>query len=339
VTFGSNVAGSSAIITTTSPTTGTIAWTVPPATDVPTLGPNYAVTFYAREDALYPSGTVRDFTTPQTYTITSADLTSVTKTYTVTAIVGAPPANDNFVDAIGLPGKSGIQTGTGNVYATLETGELGTVTYPGGGTSLFSNTVWFKWICPADGNLTLSTLGSRNVGGSEWDGVLGVYTGDSVDALTPLPGTPQDTGYEEIITVPVTAGTTYHIQLAGYENSVAANILLNWTFVGSGGYDAWAAQYAGGGTADEDYNKDGVQNGIAYFMGMNGIATNPGVVGGKVTWPRVGAVSSFEVQVSNNLSNWLPATTGVDTSDPGQVVFTLQPSATPRKFCRLVVTP
>ena len=28
-----------------------------------------------------------------------------------------------------------------------------------------------------------------------------------------------------------------------------------------------------------DYNHDGVQNGIAYFMGKNGLATNPGVLG------------------------------------------------------------
>jgi uncharacterized repeat protein (TIGR02543 family) len=33
------------------------------------------------------------------------------------------------------------------------------------------------------------------------------------------------------MTVPVTAGTTYHIQLAGWNNTVAANILLNWSFV------------------------------------------------------------------------------------------------------------
>lgn len=104
------------------------------------------------------------------------------------------------------------------------------------------------------------------------------------------------------------------------------------------GYDAWAANYAGGGTAGEDYNHDGVQNGVAYFMGMNGLATLPGVVDGKVIWPRVNVVASFEVQVSDNLADWVPATTGVDTSDPAKVVFTL-PTGAARKFCRLVVTP
>ena len=104
------------------------------------------------------------------------------------------------------------------------------------------------------------------------------------------------------------------------------------------GYSTWATLHAGGQTPGEDFNHDGVQNGIAYFMGMNDFATNPGVVNGTVTWPHVGVVSAFEVQVSSNLTDWATATTGVDTSDPSKVVYTL-PTGAPQKFCRLVVTP
>jgi hypothetical protein len=335
-TFGANIAGSSASINTTGPTTGTVVLTVAPATtpeEVAALAPTYTLSAHAAcnnqpNDGVTLPSPVLSTTTSVPYIVIAED--STTKTYAVTVLPGAPP-NDNFADAIALPGNSGTRTGTGTNYGTTETDE------PAINGAL--STVWFKWTCPADGNLTISTLGSRNLVGGEWDAMIGLYTGASVEALTALPGTPRDTGYEEITTVAVTAGTTYFLQAAGYENSVAGNILLTWTFVGTGGYDGWATQYAGGGTAGEDYNNDGVQNGIAYFMGMNGIATNPGVVGGKVTWPHVGEVASFEVQVSDNLTGWEPATTGVDTSDPGQVVFTLQPSATPRKFCRLVVTP
>ena len=105
-------------------------------------------------------------------------------------------------------------------------------------------------------------------------------------------------------------------------------------------YDEWANTYAGGGTPGEDYNHDGVQNGIAYFMGKNGLATNPGVVDGKVTWPHVNGVASFEVQVSGNLRDWTPAEPGdVDTtSSPGNVIYTL-PVGAGKKFCRLVVVP
>ena len=73
-------------------------------------------------------------------------------------------------------------------------------------------------------------------------------------------------------------------------------------------------------------------------MGMDGLATNPGVENGKVTWPHVGVVTSFKVQVSDNLQDWSAATTGVDTSDPTKVVFTL-PTGEPQKFCRLMVVP
>ncbi len=143
------------------------------------------------------------------------------------------PANDNFANAIDLLGTTGTQTGTDNIHATLEVGEPATVTYPDHSTSSFNNSVWFKWTCTADGKFTVSTKGSTNTlpTPGEWDAVLGIYSGSSVNALTPLGASPLDTGLEEAMTVAVTAGTTYHIQLAGYDSAVAANILLNWSFV------------------------------------------------------------------------------------------------------------
>ena len=112
------------------------------------------------------------------------------------------------------------------------------------------------------------------------------------------------------------------------------------------GYSTWATTYAGGQTPGEDFNHDGVQNGIAYFMGMNGLATNPGVVSGKVTWPNGGNIPSsaygtqFVVQTSTDLVNW----TNVLVGDPnlnntsGSVSYTL-PTGDAKEFCRLVVTP
>jgi hypothetical protein len=44
-------------------------------------------------------------------------------------------------------------------------------------------------------------------------------------------GNPQDTGYSEIMRVSVLKGTTYYIQLAGYDGDTAANLLLSWNFV------------------------------------------------------------------------------------------------------------
>ena len=534
-TFGSNVAGSSAIITTTGPTTGTIAWTVPPWVDVTTLAPSYTVSPYASEDAAYPSGTTRDFSGPVTYAITSPDLIPQ-KTYTVTTEVGVYPPNDNFVDAIVLPGASGIRTGSGNAFATLETGE------PNPGAS---NTVWFKWTCGAtDSSLTVSTLGSTNGNGGEWDSILGIYTGPSVDALAPLLVPPQDAGASETATVAVTADTTYYIQVAGYLNEVAANILLTWssgpilvgasgsgtlsfgalsnasqwstlTWVGDsttifdaasmdaevqnlaasaingelptsgattpmggtnsrarfnsglkvtqtrptttkavllqatlqntsgsaindltisyyfarlvtgieevpghrvyynmtgvatewqpiealcsatpgetlpgnlvtasvtlitpwapdalmyvlwvddnaagtddgytidnvsfapsgagGGYANWAALYADNGPANGDANNDGVANGIAYFMGMTGLATNPGLnPGGTVTWPVSSTfMGSYEVQTSTDLVTWTNVVDPKPTPSGGTLSYTL-PAGAGKSFVRLLVTP
>ncbi len=205
-----------------------IAWSRPFGTDVTTLAPVYTVSPFASEDALYPSGAPRDFTLPQTYTITAQDAS--TQTYTVTVTVPLPAANDNFAAAIALAGAQsgqtgavdgGSQTGTGTAGATLEAGE------PNPGAS---NTVWFKWTCPADGDFTYGTAGSAKVGGGEWDAIIGIYTGSAVNALTALGTTPKDTVLEESMTIPVTAGTTYYIQLAGYDEEVASNILLNWSF-------------------------------------------------------------------------------------------------------------
>jgi autotransporter-associated beta strand protein len=111
---------------------------------------------------------------------------------------------------------------------------------------------------------------------------------------------------------------------------------------GGNAYDTWAHNHAGDGAPSDDYNNDGVSNGVAYFMDATGVATNPGVVGNTVTWRYLNAVTSFEVQVSDDLVIWENATTGVDTVLPpdGHVIYTLPtgPGIT-KKFCRLMVVP
>ena len=108
-------------------------------------------------------------------------------------------------------------------------------------------------------------------------------------------------------------------------------------------YEIWAATHAGGGSASDDYNNDGVSNGVAYFMGVNGMATNPGIVNGTVTWPHVGVVSSYKVQVSADLATWTDAAPAdVDeVSSPGNLIYTFPtgPGIPAKKFCRLLVVP
>ena len=162
------------------------------------------------------------------------DSSPTPKTSVTTATVNlvGPPANDNFANAIDLTGvgsgqtgnlTSGTQTGTSSISASSEADEpaLGS-----GGTK----TVWFKWTSPGDGDFTYSTLGSTTSTSTEWDSVIGTYSGASLNALTPLGATPKDTGLAENMTIPVAMGTTYYIQLAGFNGQDAANILLTWSY-------------------------------------------------------------------------------------------------------------
>jgi autotransporter-associated beta strand protein len=165
------------------------------------------------------------------------DSSPTPKTSVTTATVNlvGPPANDNFANAIDLTGAgadqtgdvtTGTQSGTYSASSSMEVGEPAIL----GAT----RTVWFKWTSPGDGAFTIQTNGSTNGSGGEWDSMIGIYTGASVNALTPVPGpgnNPQDTGVPETKTVTVTPGTTYYFQLAGYQDQDAANILLSWNYV------------------------------------------------------------------------------------------------------------
>jgi hypothetical protein len=101
-----------------------IAVYVPASLDVTGLLAYYTVSPFASEDAAYPSGSdFRDFSTPQTYTITAEDLS--TKTYTV-SVVHADPIVYNFND--GLQGWTQIWpvVGTLPLWQDWNSGGLGT---------------------------------------------------------------------------------------------------------------------------------------------------------------------------------------------------------------------
>jgi fibronectin-binding autotransporter adhesin len=113
------------------------------------------------------------------------------------------------------------------------------------------------------------------------------------------------------------------------------------------GYENWADANAGGQTADQDFDGDGVDNGIEYFMNSTaGFTANPGVDGGVVTWPNGGNIASsaygtqFVIKTSTNLNSWEP----VLVTDPrlgntaGSVSYTL-PTGAGKIFVRLEVTP
>ena len=104
-------------------------------------------------------------------------------------------------------------------------------------------------------------------------------------------------------------------------------------------YADWALANGVTGGVNGDSNNDGVKNGVAYFMGVTGQATNPSLnASNQVTWPvNPDYQGTFEVQISSDLSIWTPADPQ-PTPSAGNLIYTL-PSGLGKQFVRLVVTP
>lgn len=124
-----------------------------------------------------------------------------------------------------------------------------------------------------------------------------------------------------------------------------ANVLVSTDAVPGNTYDTWAATNVNGQPASGDFDGDGLGNGTEYFMGTagNAFTANPGIVAGKVTWPRAAGttISSFKVEVSTNLTTWENATVNYNANlsiTASQVQFTM-PTTPAKLFVRLSVTP
>ncbi len=131
-------------------------------------------------------------------------------------LAAARPANDAFANRIALSGASGSVIGY-NVVATKESGE------PNHANNLGGVSVWWKWIAPASGQLTLDTHGSS------FDTLLGVYTGSAVNALAAVAANDNDgtLGNVSSVVFQAQAGVEYEIAVDGF-NGAAGDIALNW---------------------------------------------------------------------------------------------------------------
>jgi outer membrane protein assembly factor BamB len=115
------------------------------------------------------------------------------------------PFNDNFSHRAALSGSI-IQVRSSSVGATTEAGEPATIS----GTSA-SASLWWTWTAPQSGTYYFDTLGS------DYDTVLGIYTGTSVSSLT-LVASNDDAAVgtsTSHVSLNATAGTAYQIEVAG----------------------------------------------------------------------------------------------------------------------------
>lgn len=141
-------------------------------------------------------------------TNTVGGTTSNAATLTVTAAAGAP-ANDAFANAALLVGATAQATGN-NAGATSEPGEP-----QHNGNSAAVNSIWWRWTAPASGRVAVDTLGSN------FNTVLAVYRGTSVNALTAMASDAfSGGGGGSALAFNATAGTIYQIAVAGAAGAV-----------------------------------------------------------------------------------------------------------------------
>lgn len=94
-----------------------------------------------------------------------------------TGTVLATPTNDSFGNTTLLEGENGNLTSINRIDATFETNEPECV------YAESTNTAWFKWICVGAKNFMISTMGFTHAGAFDWDAVMCVYTGSTLDNL------------------------------------------------------------------------------------------------------------------------------------------------------------
>lgn len=160
-----------------------------------------------------------------------------------------PPRTDNdlFVDAIALEGTSGSDTNN-NSTASKEFGEPDHAGNEGG------KSLWWTYVPPEDGFLTLSTTNSpgdpedAENSGPKFDTLLGLYMGDYVSELTTIASNDDvvtDKENRSQLTQAVLGGVTYHIAVDGYLGA-AGDIVLDYVFTPSPVYYVDVSNTTGG---------------------------------------------------------------------------------------------
>src|SRR5579862_3445611 len=188
------------------------------------------------------------------------------------------PANDNFVNAAPLSGASASASGY-ILGASKETGE------PNHGGDAGGHSVWYTWTAPASGNVFISTTGSN------FDTLLGVYTGATVNALTLVAQNDDDTGVTtSLVTFAANAGTVYAIAVDG-KGGVTGSFDL--TLASAPANDNFAAAIALNGDSNS------VSGSTIGATKETGEPNHGGNTGGHSVW-----------------YNWTPVTTG-----QGQIIF------------------
>ncbi|MEO8616837.1 MAG: autotransporter-associated beta strand repeat-containing protein [Luteolibacter sp.] len=301
-------------------------------------------------NAILQLGATNALPTSTTLTLNDATLSLSGFNQTLSGLVGA--GNSTVVN-----GNTTAMTLTvNNSVANTFDGVLG-----GGGT----NENNFSLTKGGAGTLTLSGANSYtgntkvNAGtlsvSSAWFADTSSITVDAIATLNLNTGATDVVAGLKVGATQYAAGVTYRATDANGGSGTGTQIAGltgngKLSVVAAGGYDSWKSNVANQ-TPSQDYNNDGVSNGIAYFMNNTGVISLPGIVGGTVTWTNGGNIlasaygvgNQFVVQTSQNLTDWLPVSTVDINASPNvnsntTLTYTL-PTGQSKWFARLVVAP
>ena len=207
--------------------------------------------------------------------------------------------------------------------------------------------IYSDWYWKANGTLPLTLTAGTGLPGTVVLDQISTGTNGAVPALVqdtdPLPNTAVEGNWIRINGLTPDANGNLGFLMGGTNAAFSGFQLVYPAGVVSSGFTTWAAANAGGQTAGEDFDNDGVENGVEYFMGETGssfTATPSLNASNAITWPASAAYQgTYEVQTSPDLATW----TNVDPKpvpSGGFLTYTLPPGAPGGKsFVRLLVTP
>lgn len=184
-----------------------------------------------------------------------------------------PPVNDNKADAIVLTGDSATGSAN-NVEATKESGDFA------------ERTVWWKWTAPANGRVTMDSLGS----GSTYI-AMSVYLNETSSPVTGL--VDNGTGFgtsKPVCAFPVTQGSEYLIGMgvpdpsASYAGSLNLSISLNRNDVVGSLVLPHAATMSNDSFASRKALTGSNVSAVGYNISATRQISEPAISGGSTLW-------------------------------------------------------
>lgn len=152
------------------------------------------------------------------YTVVVANEAGAVTSAPAELLIALPsfPPGDDFLGRVPLPADEAGTIATTNRLATAEPGE------PFHAGKSGHHSIWFGWTAPASGHATLQTVGS------DFDTLLGVYTGSAVHALTEIVGDDDGGGFfTSQVDFNAVAGTSYSIAVDGLGDE-SGRLVLGW---------------------------------------------------------------------------------------------------------------